>query len=209
MVRNVISLARLREVTEENPLCVITSACLVGEKVGWDDRAYTSSLVQKLVQHPKVKAVRFCPEHLILGTPRLLTTLHKGNGFDVLDGQAQVRDTDNNDLTEKFIYSAERFLEFAKANNVDLAVLMEISDSCGSTAVYLGRAEEKVYQQGPGVSSALLMRNGIPVLGSRDHRSIGRLLLLLEGKEGEAEGIDFREDPWFREYFKSELVQKG
>ncbi len=204
-MKKTISMSRVREATEENPLRIITSACLVGEKVGWDNRPYTSSLVQRLVQHPKVKAVRFCPENLILGTPRLLTTLHKGNGFDVLDGTAEIRDTNNNDLTEKFIYSAQQFLQFAQENNVELAVLMEISDSCGSTAVYLGKPEDKIYQKGPGVSCALLIRNGIPVLGSRDYQSIGQIIHALEGnEEKKVEGIDFIEDPWFLEYFSGE-----
>ena len=195
--------SRLRVVTPEQPLRILSSGCLVGEEVGWDDRAYTSSIVQRLVQNPKVQAVHFCPENLIMGTPRLLTTLHHGNGFDVLDGKAEVRDTQDNNLTEKFIYAAQQLLRFVREKQVELAVMMEISDSCGSTAIYLGNPQDKVYQKGPGVSSAMLMRNGIPVVGSRDFRSIGRILQVLEGEDCQKiGGIDFREDPWFKEYFE-------
>ena len=93
-------------------------------------------------------------------------------------------------------------LHFAEQNHIELAILMEISDSCGSTAIYLGAPELKIYQKGPGVSSALLMRNGIAVLGSRDYRTLGRILRILEDDENLlTEGIDFCEDPWFKEYF--------
>ena len=197
------SLPRLYEASPSTPLRILTSACLVGQKVGWDNRAYPSSLVHFLVQNPKVQAVHFCPENLILGTPRLLTTLYHGNGFDVLDGQAEVRDTDQNNLTDLFISSAHHLLHFAQKNQVDLAVMMEISDSCGSTAVYLGNPEEKKYQKGPGVSSALLIRNGIPVVGSRDEHTLGQILHLLGDSDQSFEDkIDFRNDPWFLSYFK-------
>jgi uncharacterized protein YbbK (DUF523 family) len=193
----------LHEASIEKPLHILTSACLVGHRVGWDDRAYTSSEVQKLTRHPKVKAVHFCPENIIMGTPRLLTTVHGGNGFDVLDGKATVQDTESNDFTTQFIYSAHQLLSFVEANNVVLAVMMEISDSCGSTAIYLGNPADKTYQKGPGVSTALLMRNGISVIGSRDYKTLGKIMNILNEEESSLTNmIDFKDDPWYQEYFK-------
>ena len=120
----------------------------------------------------------------------------------MLDGTAEVRDTENNDLTEKFLYSAEQFYLFARKQNADLAILLEISDSCGSSAVYLGHPDEKCYQKGPGVSAAMLIRKGIPVVGSRDYRQLGEMLRILEGDESLLKDeIDFREGDWFQEYF--------
>lgn len=200
---NAIPWERIKNASNDNPIRILTSACLVGHRVGWNDQPYPCSIVQRLVQNPKVHALHFCPENLILGTPRLLTTLHKGNGFDVLDGIAEVRDTQNNDLTEKFLYSAQQFYLFAQKQDVELAILLEISDSCGSSAVYLGNPEEKRYQKGPGVSAAMLMRKGIPVVGSRDYRQLGAILRILEEDESILKDeIDFCEIDWFREYFK-------
>ena len=80
---------------------------------------------------------------------------------------------------------------------------MEISDSCGSTAIYLGHPDQKVYQRGPGVSAAMLIRHGIPVLGSRDYHCLTAMLATLDHQSPpETDAINFREDPWYQEYFK-------
>ena len=192
----------IQNASSSSPVRVLTSGCLVGQKVGWNDTDYSSDVVHRVIKNPKVQSFHFCPEHIILGTPRLFTTIYNGNGYDVLDGKAQVLDTDKNDHSEKFRYAAEQMLAFAKSNKIDLAILMEISDSCGSSTIYLGNPEEKVYQKGPGVSAALLIRHGIPVLGSRDYRTLGEILRALENDESILQdGIDFCEDPWYKEYF--------
>lgn len=195
---------RISTASAQNPLRILTSACIIGKQVGWDDRAYPSQMVQTLIQNPKIKAISFCPENIIMGTPRLFTTIHDGNGFDVLDGKASVKDTDGKDWTERFIYSAEQILQFAQEHQVELAIMMEISDSCGTSAIYLGDPSLKNYQKGPGVSSGILLRHGIPVLGSRDYRTIGKIISLLTGDEQQfEEGIDFIEIDWYQEYFKT------
>ena len=193
---------RLIQVTEDDPLRILSSACLLGHRVGWDDRPYTSSLALTLAHNSKVSMIHFCPEDLILGTPRLLTTIHGGNGFDVLDGRASVRDTEGNDHTDLFVYAAEQFLEFAQENRIELALLTEISDSCGSTALYIGAAQDKNYQKGAGVSAALLMRHSIPVIGSQDLRSIQEILCVLDPTFKREQGMqDFTEISWYSEYF--------
>ena len=197
--------SRLRKSTAEDPLRLLSSACLLGHRVGWDDRAYTAPLALHLAGHPSVCSHHFCPEHLILGTPRLLTTIHHGNGFDVLDGKAQVKDSEGQDRTEAFLDSAQKMLAFAQQHRVEVALLMEISDSCGTSAIYLGDPAKKEYQQGPGVSASMLIRHGIPVVGSRDEKCLNAMLSLLNGGTGNPteSATNFREAPWYQEYFES------
>lgn len=202
---NGFSWERLSEVSVEDPLRILSSACLLGHKVGWDDRPYTSSVALALKENPKVKMFHFCPEDLILGTPRLLTTVHNGNGFDVLDGQATVLDTEGVDHTSKFVFAAEQMLHYAKKHAIELALLTEISDSCGSTALYLGAAENKNYQRGMGVSAALLHRNGIPIVGARDFRSLQQIMSALDPTMPlDHNAQNFDELDWYLEYFSGD-----
>lgn len=67
---------------------------------------------------------------------------------------------------------------------------------------YLGHPTNKNNQKGPGVSAAMLIRNGVPVVGSRDYRCLAAVLSCLDGKEVELQSkINFEEDAWYREYF--------
>jgi uncharacterized protein YbbK (DUF523 family) len=84
---------RLERVTEEDPLRVLFSACLLGNKTGWDGEASTEPLAVRLSKLACVRAVTFCPEDVSLGTPRPLTTLYDGDGRDVLRGRARVLKT--------------------------------------------------------------------------------------------------------------------
>ncbi len=84
----VLSLAR--EATPESPLPIVVSPCLLGEPVGWNGSCWPSDPVRRLCALASVKAHRFCPENHTLGTPREAMQVHGGDGYDVLDGRAEV-----------------------------------------------------------------------------------------------------------------------
>ena len=94
----------------------------------------------------------------------------------------------------------------ALREQVDVAILMDMSGACGSTVTYLGSrfAPDKVYQQGPGVAAAALIRAGIPVISQRDDRSLRKLRDLLDGTDMLTDERDHWEKTWYQEYFAHE-----
>lgn len=194
---------RLDRVTREDPLRVLFSACLLGHATGWEGTAYPEPIAERLARLPLVHAITFCPEDVTLGTPRPLTTLHDGNGRDVLAGRARVIDTTGRELTRELVSGAGRMLARARDARVELAVLLDVSDSCGTNAIYLGPPEERRYQKGPGVAAAMLIDAGIPVVAQRDYATLGHVLAKLDPAfEPDPSAFDFVDHPWFREYFR-------
>ena len=196
---------QLRKPTQEDPLRILMSACLAGLNCGYDGTAngkYPSAL--KLLTYANVKILKFCPEEVSFGTPREMCDIHGGTGFDVLDGKAKVLSESGADWTAGMINAAEKMLEVAEYENVELAVLMDISAACGSQVIYDGNrfSNNKVYQIGAGVSAALLMRNGIKVISQRDFASLEILYSKIdeEYKVDETKK-DHHENDWYREYF--------
>jgi uncharacterized protein YbbK (DUF523 family) len=99
--------------------------------------------------------------------PRNTPDIHGGNGFDVPDGKAKVFSDKGQDWTAGMIEAA--WLKIAQCQAVDLAILQDMSAACGSQVFSDGcRLIERKYQKGPGVCSALLIRNGIAVVSQRE-----------------------------------------
>ena len=195
--------ARLETVSVDDPLRVLFSACLLGNKTGWDGQAYTEPLANRLSKLPCVRAVPFCPEDVSLGTPRPLTTLYDGHGRDVLAGRARVLETTMRDVTEALIEGARAMLQAAQRAGVEVAVMLDVSDSCGSHAIYIGHPDDRRYQQGPGVAAAMLMDAGVPIIAQRDDATLGRLVAALDPSYApDPSAADFVDHPWYRDYFK-------
>jgi uncharacterized protein YbbK (DUF523 family) len=194
---------RLQTVSPEDPLRVLFSACLLGHATGWEGTAYTTPLAVQLARLEGVRALSFCPEDYSLGTPRPLTTLYEGNGWDVLAGQARVLERTQRDVTEALLKGAQAMLSYAQKAQVELAVLLDISDSCGSHVIYLGPPEERRYQAGPGVAAALLLQAGIPVMAQRDEASLQRLLAQLNPAfVPDPSAIDYPQSALYRAYIE-------
>jgi uncharacterized protein YbbK (DUF523 family) len=198
-------LKELRTPTPEEPLRVLLSACLTGILCGYDGSAngeYPSAL--KLLNYDTIKIYRFCPEDHSFGTPRPMCDIHGGTGMDVLEGRAKVLTEYGEDWTGGMIQASEKMLEIARQNNIELAVLMDISAACGSQVVYDGNrfAEEKKYQVGAGVCAAQLMRNGFRVISQRDYASLEILYSKIDPEHMvNPHAIDHHEIPWYKEYF--------
>src|SRR5579875_574980 len=104
----------------------IVSACLVGCKCRYDNQSALHSKVENLVQSRQ--AVPVCPEQFGgLPTPRNPAEIVGGDGFDVLDGNAKVIDSEGNDVTQEFIDGAYRALNVAQTIGATTAILKKNS----------------------------------------------------------------------------------
>ena len=195
----------LRIPTNTEPLRLMLSACLTGITCGYDGSAngsYPSAL--KLLNYDTVKVTTFCPEEYSFGTPREMCDIHGGTGMDVLEGKARVLTENGVDWTEGLIRASEKMLQIALDNNIELAVLMDISAACGSQVIYDGNrfAPEKKYQIGAGVCAAQLMRNGIKVISQRDYASLEVLYSKIDPAHIiNPEAIDHHQIQWYKDYF--------
>ncbi|WP_330443084.1 DUF523 domain-containing protein [Flavobacterium sp. C4GT6] len=195
----------LRIPTAQNPLRILMSACLKGIKCGYDGTAngeYPSAL--KVLQYDTVKVTTFCPEEYSFGSPREMCDIHGGTGMDVLNGKAKVLTDSGIDWSEGMIAASEKMLEIAKAEAIELAILMDVSAACGSQVIYNGNrfAENKVYQIGMGVCAAQLMRNGFKVISQRDYASLELVYSKIDSAHKiKTDAMDHHEINWYKEYF--------
>ena len=189
--------------TANDPLRVLVSGCLAGNPVGYDGSTYGSHPhIARLLALANVRATAFCPENFSFGTPRPLCDIHGGDGHDVLAGRARVLTAEGADWTEGMIAAAREMLRLAKADEVRLAVLTDISAACGSQVIYNGTRPAAPYLASQGVCAALLAENGIPVMSQRDYGTLELLFCKLEpGRVGVAGRFDHHETEWYRAYF--------
>jgi len=198
-------LQQLRVPTKEEPLRVLMSACLTGITCGYDGTAngnYPSA--RQILTYETARVTTFCPEHFAFGTPREMCDIYGGTGMDVLEGRARVLSDSGVDWTSGMIAAAEEMAAVAKKNQIELAVLMDISAACGSQVVYDGNrfATEKKYQVGAGVCAALLLKHGYKVISQRDYASLELLYAKLNsGHTINTIAIDHHETAWYQTYF--------
>jgi len=111
--------------------------------------------------------VPFCPEeHGGLGTPRPPAWIEARGASAVLDGEDRVVTDAGKDVTRAYLDGARGALETCRARGISLAFLKERSPSCGVCRTHVGRA----VADGPGVTAALLAREGIEVRGIEGRR---------------------------------------
>jgi len=196
------AVAALRQPTRDDPWRVLISGCLMGLPVGVDGTSYGMSLDgAPWLRSPLIRLVPACPEDIGLGTPRPMPDLHGGDGFDVLDSTASIRGPDGADLTEGMLRGARAVRATARREEVDWALLTDRSAACGSQVISVGcRFDEPVdYRRGVGVSTAMLLRAGVPVVSQRDHLTLMRLRRRIDPTAPDPEGTDLRDHhqhPW-------------
>ncbi|MBL7766198.1 MAG: DUF523 domain-containing protein [Chitinophagaceae bacterium] len=199
-------LHELRSATADQPLKILMSACLAGITCGYDGNAYGEyPSVLKLLQYENLKIIRFCPEDFSFGTPRAMCDIHGGNGMDVLHGKAKVLTEHGEDWTEGMIRASEKMLALAQQEQIELAVMMDVSAACGSQVIYDGNrfAADKVYQIGAGVCAAQLIKHGFKVISQRDYASLEILYSKLDPSYLiDPQQIDHHETEWYLDYFK-------
>ncbi len=192
--------------TEQHPLALLVSACLMGHPCGIDGSSYGApySHTSRLLQLPNVQVVAFCPEDFAFGTPRATPDIHGGNGFDVLDGTARVLSDTGQDWTAQMLAAADAMLRVAQENDIRLALLMDISAACGSQVIYDGPRSAGRHRAGQGVCAALLIRHGIKVVSQRDHRTLDAVLSKLDSNyQSHPAARDHHETAWYIETFGS------
>jgi len=156
---------------------VLISSCLVGNKVRYNASCLSIPEPSFYWLKSSVELVTFCPELSGgLPTPRAPAEIINGKGVDVLDGSANIVGNDGIDVTTQFVTGAKKALTLCQKQQIKYAVLAEGSPSCGSSKIYDGTFSG-TRVDGSGVTSALLMRNGIKVYSQY---AIARLRSTLE-----------------------------
>ena len=151
---------------------------------------------------PNVAAVTFCPETLAFGSPRAPCDIEGGDGSDVLAGRARMISAEGDDWTEGIVAAAHAMLRLAREHDARLAVLMDISASCGSQVIYAGQRATAGYQAAPGVCAALLIDHGVPVISQRDYKTMDLILARLDRAHAPLPDTrDHHESDWFKSYF--------
>ncbi len=140
---------------------IIVSRCLLGHKCRYDGGSKPNREVIKLLEADDF--VEICPECLGgLEIPRPPAEISEGDGEDVLNGHARVKDLRGRDVTEQFLQGAYAALEMAKSAGARTALLKSKSPSCGAGEIYDGSFTGTL-REGDGVTAALLKREGIEV----------------------------------------------
>lgn len=196
---------QLRTPSEENPLRILVSACFMGTNCWYDGgnaAAYPS--IAKLRTYKNIQWIPFCPEDFAYGTPREMSDIHGGDGFDVLKGKAKVLSESGEDWSRKMIEAGKAMAKKAVEEQVELAILMDISAACGSRIIYDGNryAIEKKYQRGMGVAAACVHEAGIPIISWREYASLELLYAKVDPKhEIDENAINFDQNEWYQTYF--------
>lgn len=141
----------------------LISACLAGLSTRYDG----SSRPHRRLAELSTRAVlaTACPEILGgMGIPRPRCRFLGGDGEKVLKGLARVMDADGHDRTSAFLRGAEEVRHIVELIEPHLIVFKEGSPSCGLRRVDVQGHKEP----GCGVTTALLMDLGIPVITEED-----------------------------------------
>jgi uncharacterized protein YbbK (DUF523 family) len=145
---------------------ILISACLAGVACTHEATAKTRDWAVRLVAEGR--AVPVCPEVAGgLPIPRPASEIQDGDGHDVVEGRARVRDEHGSDVTDSYVRGAEKARAAARAADAGIAVLKARSPSCGSGQTYDGTFTATL-RDGDGVTAAMLRREGVEVVSDED-----------------------------------------
>lgn len=135
---------------------ILVSACLAGDNCKYNGgNNYSDKLAEFVNGHEVIKV---CPE-VFGGLP-----VPRKPG-EIVDGT--VRNEDGTSVDAEYRKGAEKALEIAVKEKVDVAVLQSRSPSCGVKEIYDGTFT-KTKIPGHGVFAGMLIENGIKVLDIED-----------------------------------------
>lgn len=180
------------------------SACLIGRPCNFNGKDLLSEFIQTLPKLAPIEYIAFCPEDSVFGTPRPNLRIVGGDGYDVIEGSAKVLNELDEDVTEKQMAGARKFLEFLMNAEVSYAILMDGSPSCGSNVLLKEDGWPRGgFKRGVGVACALLKKNGINVFSGFDESSIADFLnSTFQGTSIENARPDLRNMPKFKALFE-------
>lgn len=159
---------------------VMVSSCLLGNPVRYNGSDAPSDKRILSRWRKEGRLIHYCPE-IAAGfpVPRPPAETVGGDGTIVLLGEARVFEDTGADVTDMFIEGAQKALDFARNNNVKVAILTDGSPSCGSSYVYDGTFGGGTVP-GKGVTTALLEQNGIQVFSESEIEAAEGFLESLE-----------------------------
>lgn len=161
---------------------ILLSACLSGHLVRYNgtDKSCSSDLLQRWREEGRL--VTHCPELAAgLPTPRLSAEMVSGQGIDVLNGRAKMRESDGRDVTQPYVLAAWLALQTAQQHGCRFAIMTDGSPTCGSQTVYSGAFNaEKV--SGEGVAVALLRQHGVEVFSEHQLDALNLRLAEVESR---------------------------
>lgn len=164
---------------------ILVSSCLLGNPVRYNGSDAPSDKTILSRWQREGRLVHFCPE-IAAGfpTPRPPAETVGGDGKQVLLGKARVKEDTGRDVTKLFIDGAQKALEYARENDVGIAILTDGSPSCGSTYVYDGMFKGGT-TPGRGVTAELFEQNGIRVFSENQIEDALAYLQSVERSEAE------------------------
>lgn len=147
---------------------ILVSACLMGFKVRYNG-SEKQTIEETLARwQQEGRLVIHCPELAAgLPVPRLPAEISCGNGMDVMQGAARIRESDGTDVTKHYQLAAWLALRAAQDANCRAALLTDGSPTCGSRTIYDGSFRGQ-RQPGMGVAAALLAEHGIKVFSEQE-----------------------------------------
>lgn len=143
---------------------ILVSACLLGEACRYDGKSRPAAHITELKK--KHTLIPVCPEVMGgLPTPRPASEIQADGSLKNVEGA---------DVTDEYRRGAETVLAIAREEWATVAILKEKSPACGKGRVYDG-SFTRTLRDGDGVCAALLMENGIRVLGESEIEEIDLL----------------------------------
>lgn len=135
---------------------ILVSACLLGTPCRYDGKSKPNDEVIALGE--KYELIPVCPECLGgLSTPRLPAEI-KGDRVVRVDGV---------DVTKEYNLGAQKTLEIACENGIEIAILKSKSPSCSNMQVYDG-TYTRTLVGGKGVTVRLLEKNNVKVISENE-----------------------------------------
>ena len=144
------------------PVPLGVSACIDRCPVRYNGRAF-DRLAPLGRERADFTFTPVCPECMAgFGVPRVPIHLTGGDGHEVLNGGARVRDRRGHDRTDELIEGAKACLDALDRAGVEAVVLKEKSPSCGVLLTHVGGAggEASSAVTGAGVFGAMCLRSG-------------------------------------------------
>lgn len=163
---------------------VLVSACLVGQRVRYNGSDALSAWPDVAVLErwtAEGRVVPYCAEVAAgFAVPRPPAEVRGEDGGTVLDGPGRVFEASGADVTDVFLRGAELALREAQRLKLRVAVLKDLSPSCGVHRLYTGHFDGTT-RSGRGVTAGLLARHGIRVYGAQDAAEADLYLRSLDG----------------------------
>ncbi len=153
---------------------ILISACLLGGNCKYNGGNNLQEKLQALIKDKDYRLI--CPEvEGGLPVPRPPAEIIGGDGFDVLEGKASVQNNRGDNVTSHYLKGAKRLLEEIDPEQIQLAIMKSKSPSCGLKKIHAGKFNGNL-REGPGVCTALFIKNGIKVVNEKDMDDIKKLI---------------------------------